>query len=268
MTLRSAAIAMLLLTTASECSAQTLNSKASTFLAGKVGTRIGGGECAHAATEALRAAGAEFTPADLGADNPSPGDYVWGTLLKTVSGVGGKMTDSASATKLQPGDIIQYRNTKFVYPTYWTTTSQHTSIVATVNTAGSPTFVYEQNFNNVRTLRKNSIDLTKLAAGYVRVYRPKLRVSRIGQTKFTLTNNMTSSQSVSIRVGASTLGSSTLTAANTLTSYQIRWVTITGSATPITLRLANGQILTVTSAGGYEIYKTSAGAAALRKLTP
>jgi hypothetical protein len=79
---------------------------------------------------------------------------------------------------------------------------------------------------------------------------------------------MTSSQSVSIRVGASTLGSSTLTAANTLTSYQIRWVTITGSATPVTLQLANGQILTVTSAGGYEIYKTSAGAAALRKLTP
>ena len=141
--------------------------------------------------------------------------------------------------------------------------------ISTLNFKFSSTLDFlEQNFNNVRTLRKNSIDLTKLAAGYVRVYRPKLRVNRIGQTKFTLTNNMTSSQSGSIRVGASTLGSFTLTAANTLTSYQIRWVTITGSATPITLRLANGQILTVTSAGGYEIYKTSAGAAALRKLTP
>ena len=240
----------------------------STFLAGKVGTRIGGGECAHAATEALRSAGAEFTSTDLGADSPSRGDYVWGTLLKTVSYSGGRLSDSAPATKLQPGDIIQYRNTKFVYPTYWTSTSQHTSIVAAVNTLGNPTFVYEQNLNGIRTLRKNAIDLTRLASGYVRIYRPKARVNRSGQTKFTVTNNMATAQSVAIRVGTSTLGSFSLTAANTLTSYQIRWVTITGSTSPVTLRLPNGQSLTVTSAGAYEIYRTSTGATALRKLTP
>jgi hypothetical protein len=43
------------------CHGQTLNSKIATFLAGKVGVRVGGGGCAHAASEALRAAGAEFT---------------------------------------------------------------------------------------------------------------------------------------------------------------------------------------------------------------
>lgn len=268
MHLHSAAVVILLLTVSSECAAQTLNSKLSTFLAGKVGTRIGGGECAHAATEALRAAGAEFVSADLGKDSPSPGDYVWGTLLKTVSYSAGRLTDSAPATKLQPGDIIQYRNAKFVYPTYWTSTFQHTSIVATVNTLGRPTFVYEQNFNGIRTLRKNSIDLMKLTSGYLRIYRPKPRLTTSGQTKFTVTNNMASTQSIAIRVGSSTLGSFNLTAANTLNSYQIRWVTITGSKTPITLRLSNGQSLAVTSAGGYEIYRTTAGVAALRKLTP
>lgn len=262
------ALVMTVMSFSPTCHGQTLNSKVATFLAGKVGVRVGGGECAHAASEALRSSGAEFTNTDLGADSPAAGDYVWGTLVKSISIVNGKWTDSKPTTKLLAGDIIQYRNTKFVYPTSTATASQHTSVVATVNTAGSATFVYQQNFNGIRTVRKDSIDLTKLVSGYLRIYRPKTRVNRTGQTKFSLTNNKTTTQTITLLVGTSNLGSFPLTSANTLASYQTRWVTLTGSTQPITLRLSNGASVSVVNAGGYEIYTTSAGAAAIRKLTP
>ena len=250
------------------CHGQTLNSKVATFLAGKVGVRVGGGECAHAASEALRSSGAEFTNTDLGADSPAAGDYVWGTLVKSISVVNGKRTDSNPASKLLPGDIMQYRNTKFVYPTSTATASQHTSVIATVNTAGSATFVYQQNLNGIRNVRRDSIDLTKLVSGYLRIYRPKTRINRSGQTKFSLTNNRTSTQSITLLVGTSNLGSFSLTSANTLASYQTRWVTLTGTSLPVTLRLSSGASVAVVNAGGYEIYTTSTGVASIRRLTP
>ena len=250
------------------CHGQTLNSKVATFLAGKVGVRVGGGECAHAVSEALRTAGAEFISADLGPDAPAAGDYVWGTLVKSISIVNGRWTDSKPTNKLLPGDIIQYRNTRFVYPFSSSTATQHTSIVAAVNAIGRATYVYEQNFNRIRSVRKNPIDLTKLVSGYLRIYRPKPIVNRAGQTKFSLTNNRPSNQTVTLLVGTTNLGSFPLTSANTLASYQTRWVTLTGTTLPVTLRLSNGVSLSVVKAGGYEIYTTAAGVAAIRKLTP
>lgn len=262
------ALVLTVVSFSSACHGQTLNSKVATFLAGKVGVRVGGGECAHAASEALRSSGAEFTNTDLGPDSPAAGDYVWGTLVKTISFVNGKWTDSSPTSKLLPGDVIQYRNTKFVYPTSTVTASQHTSVVATVNTAGSATFVYQQNFNAIRSVTKDAIDLTKLVSGYLRIYRPKARVNRTGQTKFSITNNRTSNQTITMLVGSSNLGTFSLTSANTLASYSTRWITLTGTTMPITLRLSNGSSVSVVNAGGYEIYTNSAGAAAIRKLTP
>ena len=183
--------------------------------------------------------------------------------MKSISIVNGKWTDSKPGSKLLPGDIIQYRNTKLGN----TTATQHTSIVAAVNTAGSATFVYEQNFNAIRTVQKNSIDLTKLVSGYLRIYRPKARVNRTGQTKFSITNITKSSQTIAMFVGTRNLGTFSLTSDKTLASYQTRWVTLTGSTQPITLRLSNGASISVANAGGYQIYTTAAGAAAL-KLTP
>src|SRR5687768_10005145 len=59
----------------------TINEKVAAYLDAHLGQRVGGGECAHAATEALRAAGARFIrPADA----PKPGDYVWGSLVKVL----------------------------------------------------------------------------------------------------------------------------------------------------------------------------------------
>lgn len=96
---------LFVLASASVSQAQTLNQNIVTFLNGKVGTRVGSGAYALA-TEALRVADAEFISSDLGADSPSAGDYVWGTLVKTVSVTSGVRTDSAPTAAVQPGDIF------------------------------------------------------------------------------------------------------------------------------------------------------------------
>lgn len=156
--------------------------------------------------------------------------------MKSISIVNGKWTDSKPTTKLLPGDIIQYRNANFVYPTSTSSSTQHTSIVAAVNTAGSATFVYEQNFNRIRSVRRNSIDLTKLVSGYLRIDPPKAGQSN-RTNKILLVNNRTSNQTITLLLGTSNLGSFSLTSANTLASYQTRWVTLTGTTLPVTLRL-------------------------------
>ena len=107
--------AVLLLLLSSACQAQTINQKIVTFLEGKRSVRVGGGECAHVASEALRVSGGEFVSSDLGADYPAAGDYVWGTLVKVVSYSNGKWTDSNPTAKALPGDILQYRNTRERY---------------------------------------------------------------------------------------------------------------------------------------------------------
>lgn len=249
------------------CGAQTLNSKVANYMATKVGVRCGGGECAHAATEALRVAGAEFSFLDLGPDSPGAGDYVWGTLVKEISAVTGRPIDSKPTTTVLPGDIIQYRNVKFVTRNSSSSAVKHTSVVAGVTTAGTrPSFVYEQNVNGVRTLRKNPVDFKTMTAGYVRIYRPKARVNRKGQTKLTVTNNYASSQSVALTVGSSSLGSTTLTQSNTANSYAIFWAT-TGTL-PLKLKLSNGASVSTATGKAYEIYRKSTGAAGIRQLSP
>ncbi len=257
---------LMVLASASYSEAQTLNQKIVTFLNGKVGTRIGGGECAHVATEALRVAGAEFISTDLGADSPSAGDYVWGTLIKTVSVTSGVRTDSAPTALIQPGDIIQYRGTQFVYPTYSTTATQHTSIVSLVNAAGAPIEVFQQNFGSVRSVTKAPIDLTKLTLGWVRIYRPKALVVRTGQFKISVVNNVTTTQSATIKVGTSTISTFSSGLANTMSSFSTRWFTTTSTTVP-TLVLPNGQSVAIVKGGGYEIYSGTGGVVMVRKLT-
>ena len=252
----------------STCQAQAINQSIVTFLAGKVGVRVGGGECAHAATEALRVSGGEFMPTDLGADTPSTGDYVWGTLVKIVSCTNGKWVDSSPTAKVLPGDIMQYGNTTIVIGNSTWTATHHTSIVAAVNTAGMPTFIFEQNVNGVRTIQKDAMDLTKLKAGWIRIYRPKARLDKTGRYKCTIVNNMPTSQSVAIKFGTQTLGSLGLTQANTASSYLVEMVMSSSATAKFTLALSTGSSITIDNAGGYEVYAGTGGKAAIRKLTP
>lgn len=249
----------------SSASAQTINQKVATYLESNLSKQIGGGECAHAAAEALRASGAEFYSADLGADFPSAGDYVWGTLMKVVSVTNNTWTDSSPATKLLPGDVLQYGNTRFNYGTYTTSATRHTTIVATVDSAGLPTQVYEQNFSGDRTVKKRSINLKKLTSGWIRAYRPKARKDIAGKTKFTITNLTATSTTLSVRYNGTSIGSASVGKTNTASAWVSMYLMSSSSTVKFSLVLPNGRSITATNAAGYEIYTGADGTAYIRK---
>lgn len=236
----------------------TINQKIVDFLSARVGKRIGGGECAHLATEALRVAGAKFV--DIGKDSPSSGDYDWGTLVKVVQYKGGKVVDSNPSAAVKPGDVLQYRNATF---STGSKATHHTSVVAAVDSKGRPTKVYEQNIGNSgvkgvnRTVSLRNFDLSKLTGGWVRVYRPEARSNASGRYEFTLVNNSSSSQQITLFNNTFTLTSS-----NTAGSYVSFWAT--GGAPTLTL---NGKTYTLAHGAGYEI-TGSGSSATLRKLSP
>src|SRR4051812_24670977 len=64
--------------------------------------KVGGGECAHLADEALRTAGATFAPQDP----QHNGNYVWGAFVTGVS----RGHDSKPTARCQLGDVIQFSN--------------------------------------------------------------------------------------------------------------------------------------------------------------
>src|SRR5580698_6014408 len=127
-----------------------INAAVLKFCESKEGKRVGGGECSHLANEALRVADAEFTQVGTDGkripDSPDQGDYVWGAKLKTYSFDANtkKVSDSDPKVKCLPGDILQFRDAK---TSNGTTFPHHTAIVRTVDDAGNPTGIYQQNFS-------------------------------------------------------------------------------------------------------------------------
>jgi hypothetical protein len=82
-----------------------LNSRVLSFAKAKLGTKVGDGECATLAAEAVKAAGGKRFD-QLGPTGTNA-DYVWGRKVTTLKTSGG----SISAVK--PGDIIQFRSVSF-----------------------------------------------------------------------------------------------------------------------------------------------------------
>jgi len=223
------------------------------YLEAHLGQRVGGGECAQLAVEALRASGARFawlTSTTL--------DYAWGAGLTTIVGTanGGVYR---TAAEFQPGDVIQFTNARF---RDGTVAVHHTAIVAAVDSAGHVTAVYQQNANGVRAVTKNALDLSQLVGGYVKVYRPLARTPLAGRFQFTVVNNTGASVGVAERAGTA-WASYTLSRANTAASYEIRAWTTYGGARP-TIVVA-GHAIAVDDAGAYEIYN-SGGGVAIRKI--
>jgi hypothetical protein len=258
---------LMLLVASPLCEAQVINSRVVSFLNARLARRVGGGECSDAVTEALRTAGGEFDRTDLGRDTPAVGDFVWGTLKKSISFTGGRAVDSHPTVKLVPGDIIQYRNARFNMGTVIITTTQHTSVVSAVDSAGKVTFVLQQNFAGTRAVRKDAIDLMKITSGYVRIYTPKARGNVSRKFKFTIVNNTATEQVVRLRNGTTVVGQLRLKKTNTIGSMNVASVTTAGTINQPNFLTANNKTLPITNVGGYEVY-LSGGAAALRKLSP
>jgi len=256
------------LLTANMGQAQTIHQKIVKFLESKRGVRIGGGECAHAASEALRVAGGEFLSAELGEDSPSSGDYVWGTLVKVVSCADDEWKDSDPSAKTLPGDILQYGDSKLLMGNSTWTTTHHTSIVATVNSEHMPISVYQQNVNGHRTLEKDPTDLTKLVAGWIKIYRPTARIDKPGKYKFTVVNNTVTEQVLSLKFGTQSLKPITLASADTGSSYSMESLTTSSPTARFRLELSTGNSIPVDNAVGYELYAGADEKVAIRKLLP
>jgi hypothetical protein len=156
------------------------------FCQRQLGKKVGSGECAHLANEALRITGAEFMPEKFG-DKPNRGDYVWGTFVKRLAWESSAVVDSSPKTPCQPGDVIQFRDAAFSGG--GVSVPHHTAIVAAVDDDGQPTAIYHQNAGNKRFLLKQTIDFNKLTGGWARIYRPsKPKHDRRMPVEFTLLN--------------------------------------------------------------------------------
>lgn len=260
--------------------ADSINEKTVTYLKLKLGSRLGGGECAQAVSEALRVSGAAFAGSDLGPDNPEPGDYVWGALLKVVSVTEGEVVDSEPSAKVLSGDVLQFHDTQFVSVskngnvtrTRTITALHHTAVAAKVDAEGRyPIEVYEQNApsrdkDDARQVVLNSIDFSALRKGWVRIYRPKLRVDKPGEYQISIVNNTSDDQTATIRFDGSADSKLSLTSADTASSYILESMNTSSPTMKFLIVLDSGASVTVQNAAGYEIFTNPKGESVIRKL--
>lgn len=241
-----------------------LNAAVIKYCESKLGKRVGGGECSHLANEALRVAGAEFTQTGADGkkipDSPNPGDYVWGTLIKTysVDEKTRKVTDSDPKVKCLPGDIIQFRGVK---TSEGVTAPHHTAIVRTVDDAGNPTGIYQQNVNQVkgadgRVVVKATLNPAKLIRGSMLVYRPEPATNPMPY-QFSLTNNSNSDKVEFLYVGRK----GSLGKTNTSDGFRVIWAS-RGSDT----LYIDGKGYPLATRKGYEFYTDKDGKIALREV--
>ncbi len=113
-----------------------VNSQVLSFAKAKLGDKVGDGECATLAIEAVKAAGGKRF-STLGPSGNSD-DYVWGKKVTVLDSSVGRMSS------IQPGDIIQFRDVSFRQETRTTKNGQsntssktfsyrhHTAIVVSV----------------------------------------------------------------------------------------------------------------------------------------
>jgi hypothetical protein len=156
-----------------------VNQNVVAFAQAHLGQKVGpNGECTDLVVAAYAAANAK-SEATLGPTGPNA-DYVWGTLVTTLT------TANHSLAGILPGDVIQFRDVTLVHTTTYpdgswstttTTAAHHTAIVESVS--GTTISVFEQNVGSAttpdsvrRTDQLGSYDLNDLQTGTMWVYQP------------------------------------------------------------------------------------------------
>lgn len=148
-----------------------LNLKVVEFVKGRIGEKVGDGQCTALAVEALKSAGAKrFRFGGRG------GDYVWGSPVD-------------SFREALPGDVVQFRDAVFRGKAWtsrrrWVSWRQeyphHTAIVSEVRDGGKVVVLLHQNVGSEGTSleKKQVVTETVLRAdslqegGHVWIYRP------------------------------------------------------------------------------------------------
>ena len=151
-----------------------VGAKVVSFARDNIGKQVGKGECAHLATEAIKAVGAARRPKD----SPGSGDYVWGDLIAFIPAGSTLPALENEGAKIKPGDIIQFRDARFKGKkakrgTYWKSASHHTAVVEWVDPAdGGKLHVLHQNTNGVRSVVRGFYKIADFKKGWIRIYRP------------------------------------------------------------------------------------------------
>jgi hypothetical protein len=160
---------VVLLVLAVPARAGSLNQKVVDFCKKNLGKQVGDGDCFTFAAAALKAAEAK-----LGfKHDPGPGDAVWGARVYTLEVKDGvQVENAAKGQRVQPGDVMQFRNTTFAGKNYTLNATQHTAIVVAVGAGGKELTVLHQNWNGKQTVQQTQFLLKDLKSGWVRIYRP------------------------------------------------------------------------------------------------
>jgi hypothetical protein len=154
-----------------ESDSSDLGWKVMEFCRRNLGEKVGNGQCAVLAVEALKSAGA----ARMGRDFPKRGDYVWGEQVALLEYGRREIAGLESLAKVRPGDIIQFRNVRLEghgpAGRYGMTADHHTAVVATVDSASGVLTCYHQNWGR-KIVRQDRMQLKDLQSGWMRIYRP------------------------------------------------------------------------------------------------
>ena len=144
------------------------------FCRESVGKKIGIGQCATLAEEALKDAGA----APRGADWPNDGDYVWGDPVAFIqAGISG-LKGVQNLEKVEPGDIIQFHSARFSgfdhgqAGVYHYEARHHTAVVESVDSSHKTITVLHQNWNGHQFVRRQTLPLRGMTSGWLRIYHP------------------------------------------------------------------------------------------------
>ena len=133
------------------------------FARANLNRKVGSGQCTAVVEAAYRRYGAEMPP-----KSGSNVDYDWGTLVDIIR------PGERPSSRIEPGDILQFRDARFAgrtpRGTYTKTTTHHTAIV--VGKSGSRLYVLHQNSNGNQTVQGATYDFADLKRGWARAYRP------------------------------------------------------------------------------------------------
>lgn len=169
-------VACLLLVPSTGRAESSLKEKIVQFCQEKLDKQVGDGDCYDLAKYALKAAGAK--PQGRYPDNPGKNDYVWGQLVVSVEATETDQKRQGKAKDIQPGDIIQFRDTKWEGQRstgkgrYSMALRHHTAVVSGVEDGGKVVRIYHQNYGGKKTVMEGKLQLDDLKEGWVRFYRP------------------------------------------------------------------------------------------------
>jgi hypothetical protein len=144
------------------------------FCQDSIGKKIGTGQCAALAAEALKNAGA---PA-RGSDWPGEGDYVWGEPVAWVKAGFYGAKGVRELAHVQAGDIVQFHNARFAgynhsnSGVYRMEARHHTAIVESVDSGRQTITVLHQNWNGQKVVRRQTLYLGGMTGGWLRFYHP------------------------------------------------------------------------------------------------